>query len=189
MAMVFIVGISGAGKTTLLKMIPEKYPIYNAGSLMLEIAKAKNLASDRDSIKKLDLKTSTALREEAFMNLAKLGGNIIIDTHITVENAEKSLFTSGLDISIASKLPISGLVYIDAPSHEILERRQMDATMRSRESQTEEELDRQRVIDLSVLSYYMTYLNIPLYIINNRQGKLEEAARRLNAALHDIFGE
>ncbi len=189
MGMVLIVGISGAGKTTLLKRIPEKYLIYNAGSLMLDIAKAENLASDRDGIKKLDLKTSTALREEAFKKLAELHGNIIVDTHITVENAEKSLLTTGIEFSLASKLPVLGLIYIDAPSREIFERRQTDAGMRSRESQTEEDLDKQRVIDLSVLSYYMTYLNIPLYIINNRQGRLDEAASKLNAALLDLFGE
>jgi len=185
---VLLVGISGAGKSTLLEKISASatYTLVNLGTIMFEIAKSEGIVSTRDQIKKLKNYDTSRLRDLAFQKIGKEQGNLLIDTHISIENSDQACISPGIPIDLLSQIKPAGLIYIDAPSTDILERRLAD-TSRSRENQTVSALDTQRIIDLSLLSYYMAYLNIPLYIIINKQGRFEEAATSLKKALATLF--
>ncbi|MEM0106807.1 MAG: AAA family ATPase [Candidatus Micrarchaeaceae archaeon] len=185
-----LVGISGAGKSTLIKSMPasQSYMIVNLGTLMFKIAEEEGLVSTRDQLKKLTCEESTRLRNLAIQEIKNSKDNLLIDTHISIENAELSSITVGIPFDLVNEIKPSGLIYIDAPSTDILERRVADTT-RARENQTAYALDTQRTIDLSILSYYMAYLNIPLYIIINKQGRLQEATMNLEKAIEALFGK
>ena len=50
-------------------------------------------------------------------------------------------------------------------------------------------IDTQRNLNLAILSYYASYLNIPLYIMNNEEGELQNTQRLFIKHLDDAFGE
>lgn len=185
-----ITGLSGAGKTTLLNKVSVKkikYEVHNVGTLMAEEAMRSGEVLDRDEIRKLSKEEIERLRVRAFKNLMKKPGNIVLDTHLAVESGPRMV--PGLPrYAMESLENVVGLVYIDAPSKEIIARRKKDRTRR-RELQDEFILDSQRSVDFATLAYYSSDLNISLYIINNRSGFLNDAVKSLEAALIDAFGD
>lgn len=80
------------------------------------------------------------------------------------------------------------LVYVDALTKDIAKRRKGDRTRR-RENERIELIDVQREINLSILSTCSTTLDLPLYVVFNGQGALENSVAHLKEHLTDIFGE
>ncbi len=187
-----ITGLSGAGKTTLLnrvsaKRLKVKYRVVNVGTLMAETALREGTVVDRDELKGMSKRGIERLRERAFRSLMKMEGNVLLDTHLTVESGPRMVPGLPKD-AIKSLGSVVGLVYIDAPSSEIIARRKKDKS-RKREMQDEFILDSQRSIDFATLAYYSSDLNISLYIINNRDGFLKDAVNGLERTLADAFGD
>ncbi|MEM3841073.1 MAG: AAA family ATPase [Candidatus Micrarchaeaceae archaeon] len=188
MKAVIVTGSPGAGKTTLLGMLHLRgTDIVNVGSIMKDIALEKGYVNDRDEIRKLGLGKIDYLREAAFNKISNMSGNIVIDTHATVESEGK--FVTGLPMRILGKADwLRAFVYIDAKSQDILLRRALD-TKRHREREGKDALDLQRSINLSTLAFYSSYLNISLYVIKNEQGMLEQSAAALKKAILESLGD
>ncbi len=188
--MVIVAGLSGAGKSTLLKRLgasAKRYKIVALGLLMKDEAAKRGIGAGQDTLKLLDNKRVSLLRGIAFKKVSKMNGNVVVDTHLSVEGANG--FAPGLPSAVIHGLKgLAGMVYIDADSHEILKRRQKDKTIRNREQQSAASLDVQRAIDLSMLAHYAVELNIKCYVVRNREGKAEIAAMELSRALNDSFG-
>ena len=190
-----VMGLSGAGKTTLLDRVREResksdYVVVNVGSMMKDMAIKRNIIINRDEIKKLEGITMNKLRKDAYYRISGMDTNIVLDTHVTIENEEKSRIIPGIPFhSLLHLKNIVGLVYIDSPTEQILARRTSDIK-RKREIQDTSTLDNQRISDISILSYYSAYLNISLYIIENKDGKknLNNAVDKLHNAIGEVFG-
>jgi adenylate kinase len=183
-----VTGSPGVGKTTLVKTLSgdHLYKIVSVADEMLPVAVEKSYVQHRDELRKLTNEQITELRNVAFENIAKKDGNIIIDTHATVE--QKGRFVPGLPFGAVKHFDgkLAGLIYIDASTDDILARRMGDNS-RIREKEERHVIHMQRSINISVLSYYSSRLNVPLYVITNRQGHLEAAVNDFKASISDIF--
>ena len=89
---VIITGVPGVGKTTVvneaLKKLKEEgieYQSINFGTFMFEVAKADNIVQDRDQMRTLDRAVQKKLQQSAGQAIAKITGNVLIDTHASVK--------------------------------------------------------------------------------------------------------
>jgi adenylate kinase len=186
---VIVSGVPGAGKSTILKELSniEGVHIVNMGTLMLETAKEEGFMKGRDDIRFLSNKEITRLRTQAVKKITLMAGKVIIDTHVTI--GENGRYVPGLPISALEKTKnITGLIYIEAPVKDIIERRKADAT-RVRENEDEITVENQRHLNLAMLSVASTYLNVPIFIVINRQGDLKKTVAEIKARLEELFGD
>ncbi len=184
---ILVLGSPGAGKTTLINSVAEdlkhEFKVVNIGTLMTEELKSKSIP--RDKLRYLPNKEIQKLRRAAFKRIAKMHGTIIVDTHATVEKGNKFIF--GLPIKDLRYMGnVHGIIYVDASPEELMKRRSAD-TIRKRENDDEEVLDLQRHLNLSVISMYGSMYDIPVYILHNKEGKLEAAKADFESFINDII--
>jgi adenylate kinase len=182
-----VAGAPGSGKSTLLKGI-KGYKVVNLGDMMIKHAISKGYTNDRDKLRALSTKKIGLLKRLTFSEINAMKGNIIIDTHASVEH--KGRFVPGLprnEIALLKGSPIKALIYVDAPTGEVLKRRKADAS-REREIEPAWVIDTQRTISIASLAMYSSDLNIPMYIIVNRQGAVDESTALLESYLKEAFG-
>ncbi len=185
---ILVLGSPGAGKTTLINSVngsePENgFKVINIGTLMAEEAKGENI--QRDRLRYLNTASIRQLRKRAFERIAAMEGTIIVDTHATVEKGNKFIF--GLPINDLQYMgTIQGIIYVDASPDELIKRRLVD-TARKREADDEEVLNLQRQLNLSVVTMYGSTYDIPVYILHNKEGKLNEAENDFKSFINDIL--
>jgi adenylate kinase len=187
--LVIVLGSPSAGKSSVVSPLKnnKKYIIVNMGDVMLEIAKKRKLATSQDKLRYLTPDQQTDLRDAATEQIAKINGNVILDTHATIE--QHGRFFPGLPFYMVEHFKhVAGLFYIDAETDQIMERRKKDKT-RQRELEEKWLIDTQRDLNLAIMSYYASDLNIPLYIIDNEDGKLDQTRNTFKKHLEDAFGE
>lgn len=185
---VFVCGSPGAGKSTIVNSMAEnkKYRILNVGTLMMESAVKSGYVKDRDELRFLGNKRLNELQINVFKSISKIGGNVILDTHATVE--QNGRYQPGITIENMKYLnTLVGFIYIDSLTEDIAKRRKSDRTRR-REHERPELIDVQRLINISILSACSTYLDLPLYVVFNDQGKLEESIGQIKEHMGDLFG-
>lgn len=185
---VIVSGVPGAGKSTVLKELSATTGVHviNMGTLMLEIAKEHGYLKGRDSLRFLSNKEISKLRLHAVKKIDLMAGKVVIDTHVTV--GENGRYVPGLpDAALAKLENITGLIYIEAATKDIMERRKVDAT-RSRENEDELMVENQRQLNISMLSAASTYLNVPIFIVINRQGNLKKTVAEIKARLEEALG-
>jgi adenylate kinase len=189
---VIVTGTPGAGKSTILQSIAtdSRYKLVSVGTLMLEPMAKEGAASNRDEIRyKSAGKDYSKFRNYAFEKIAAMEGNVIVDTHVTIEAESTGRYVPGLPLESLSKIKnLKGFIYIDAHTDRILERRRTDST-RDRKEEDPALIDTQRLINMSALSYYSSCLNIPVYVIFNRQHMLDDSMERMKTCLKELFGE
>jgi adenylate kinase len=186
---ILVAGSPGAGKTTVLKGVVESFgaKIINMGSMMLQVAQTLGYAKDRDQLRFLGPKKFNEVRTKALNEIEKMDGNIIIDTHASV--GENGRFMPGLPMSFLDHLGhVKGIVYIDATTKDIIAHRSIDST-RKREDDDAPTIDAQRLINISMLSFASSYLNVPLYVVINRHGDLDKAVEEIKRRIHEVIGE
>ncbi len=182
---IFITGSPGVGKTTIANMLSTKeYSVFNAGTLMNEIAVREGLVDNRDEIRTLDPKKSTELRRRMAESISDVDGIKIVDTQISV--AYEGRYTAGIPIELMDRIKdLSLIIYIDATKEEIKKRRFKDKT-RIRENEDDEIIDVQRSINIGILSYYLVRLNIPVYFVHNKENDLEGTVKKCEDAIKSI---
>lgn len=182
---ILVLGSPGAGKTTLINSVNaeiQNFEVVNIGTLMAEEVKSQNIPRDR--LRYLPTGKIRELRKAAFFRIAKMSGTVIVDTHATVEKGNKFIF--GLPINDLQYMGnIRGIIYVDASPEELIKRRLTD-TVRKRENDDEEILNLQRHLNLSVVTLYGSTYDIPVYILHNKEGKLEDAKADFKSFIKDI---
>ncbi len=181
---VIAVGSPGAGKTSVLEAANGKYKVVNVGDIITGLGISKGHIRNRDEIRYMPNDIFVKMKSLAFTKIAKMPGNLVLDTHASVE--QHGRFIPGLPIKEIKKLNVVGLVYIDASTDSIIERRKRDKT-RVREEEARTLIDTQRSVNIAVLSYYFSMLNVPLFIIDNREGKISESRRSFLKGLKEAF--
>jgi adenylate kinase len=179
--LVIVMGHSGSGKNSLVASVQRntKYKIVNLGELMHELAIKKNLVENQDQMKELDEDVRENLRNEAVRRVSKMDGNIILDTHTTVE--QHGRFLPGLHHYLVDQLShASGFLYVDADPDIILKRTNKD-------KKEKWFIGMQRDINLAILSYHAALLGIPLYVVSNNDDNFEEAQDQVSKHLESIF--
>ncbi len=179
---IVVTGTPGAGKTTILKKVIErignKYKIVNYGDVMLEIAKNKNLVKNRDEIRKLDTNIQREIQKEAARKISEMArdSNVIVDTHCLIKTPEGYL--PGLPVWVLEELKPNVIVLIEADPDEIIRRRQKDKT-RYRDVENEKELKIHQEMNRAIATAYAMITGATVKIIENHDGKLEEAVQEL----------
>ena len=187
--LVIVLGTQGAGKSSVLSAFKPSVKVVNMGDEMLKRATQEYGISDRDKLRTLPgyAEKSEAWRKEILAELAKSQENSVLDTHASIKSGNR--YTVGLTVEDLEGLKGSakGIIYVDATTAEIMKRRTNDKS-RSRENDTAEEIDQHRNINLSLASFFSAYLNIPLYIIYNKEGALEETQNKAKEILSQLLG-
>ena len=187
---VIVVGMRGVGKSTVLHKAVEKLDgvkIVNYGDVLLQLVVENNYAKNRDEMRMMPNPIQLKVNAETWSKLAQEEGSFMLDTHAFVEHTGR--FIPGLPIEDVEKLKgLCGLFYLDADNDTIRSRAAKDHT-RIREGQGDVEMNNYRYASISALSYLSTRLNIPLYIIQNKEGMLDQTVDIFVQHLHDAFGD
>ncbi len=186
---ILVTGSPGVGKTAIVSKLKDddkSIMCVSIGTIMTEIAVARGELTDRDEIKYLPRSRYVSLQEEAWDRVSEIEGIVVVDTHITVE--KNGRFLPGIPIKLMTQIKgLSAMIYIDASNEELARRRTRDGyTKRHREMESGMETDVQRYMNLGGLSYYSVHLNIPIYIIYNRDNRLDEAVMECKKAIKEV---
>jgi adenylate kinase len=140
---IVLVAVPGSGKSTTLKYVKEMLPdvaIVNYGDYMLEVARRNYGITNRDDMrKKLPVEEYRKVQELAAEEIARLSGDVIIDTHASIR--VQGGFYPGLPDRIITKLRPDAIVLMEFDPKDILERRSKDVGLRDREADTPEEIE------------------------------------------------
>lgn len=185
--LVLVLGTDGAGKTSVLNGVKSARTV-NVGTELYTYYSKKFGVSARDRIRVAQLAAygeALKIRNVILRKIAKMNGTIAIDTHAFVKAVDGYMPGLSLKDLAVLKGKIGAIIYIDADSKQIIKRRQSDKT-RNREVDSEEELNRERSINLMFSTQYALYLEAPMYIVKNEDGKLAATQGRVNAIIRSI---
>lgn len=185
MGKIIITGTPGSGKSTVLSRIKAKVRIINMGGEMMKILAEKGI-TERDKVRYVPYSETVKVRAEVVKRVNRITEDSIIDTHASVKSNIR--YIPGFSTSDLGELKgIMGVIYIDAHANEIMVRRLTDTT-RARENDLEDEINQQRRINTAIASYFATYLDVPLYVVMNRQNQIEKAVADVERAVNDALG-
>lgn len=181
--MIIVLGAPGAGKTTVLAKAVEQSPgwrVITWGDRALELARAKGLAKDRDEIRKLPVAKQAELQGMVADSLSGEKGNWVLDTHCSINTPDG--YYPGLPFGVLGKLKADALAYVNAPVEDVMRRRKADAT-RARDAQGRKELEEHLSINRALLGAYSAFSGAPVTVIENADGKLDDAVAKLKGLL------
>jgi adenylate kinase len=181
-----VVGIPGVGKTTLLNRVSMlanlekvKLSIVNIGSIMFSIALNRNLVKSRDEIRMLNLDVQEELRRASYTKLIemkKTNALTIVDTHYLIRS--RGGYLIGLPKSLLDCIQPDFFAIVEAPTREIIKRRQADKT-RSRDEVSLDEIELEQSITRNSIFVLAALYNANVVRIINEEGRVDEAARKL----------
>ncbi|MCS7109641.1 MAG: AAA family ATPase, partial [Candidatus Micrarchaeota archaeon] len=179
--MIVIMGLPGVGKSTVLKeliKINKKIAVLNYGDIVFSLAKMKFNVSNRDQINLMPVENHKMIQKEAIKEIksanskeSKLGKLLILDTHAAIK--KPTSYLPGLTYDLLSSVPIEAFIFIDAPTHEIIERRENDLK-RKRIPLNADDINNLREVSLSFINVYAAATGKPYYVVINRKGKMKE---------------
>ena len=164
-----------------LESLVEGAKLVTFGTVMFEEAKAKGWVRHRDEMRALPVTRQRALQSQAATKISRMKERaVVIDTHLFVRTNEG--FWPGLPFDVVRAMKPTHLVLVEASPDEILGRRAADK-LRYRDSVSKEELAEEKALARSFLAVSSTLTGAPMLIINNSEGKAEEAASKVARAL------
>jgi adenylate kinase len=185
MKLVVLTGIPGSGSTTVLKKTLEEvdYLHINYGDMMIEIAKEKSIADDRDELRKLSPEIQKEIQQAAAKKIKEKSAseNVIVDTHCTISTP--SGFLPGLPQWILSELQPDNFIIIEADPDEILLRRLSDET-RERDKEMTKSIALHQEINRSTAMAYATLTGATVKILENHDNELDEIVSQLVTVLN-----
>lgn len=180
---VIIVGVPGVGKSTIITNATEtlrnkgrsvKTVVF--GSVMFEEAKKLGI-NDRDKLRKLTIDVQQKLQNMAAEHISGLNDSIVfVDTHLFIKT--QSGYYPGLPMNLILKMNPQRLILITANSDEILNRRRKDTT-RTRDMISDDEINRDIQVSLSMISSLSIITGAPFEIIYNHDDMVDSAISQL----------
>lgn len=180
---VIIVGVPGVGKSTIITNATEtlrnkgtsvKTVVF--GSIMFEEAKKLGI-NDRDELRKLTIDIQEKLQNRAAEHISSLNDSIVfVDTHLFIKT--QSGYYPGLPMNLILKMKPQKLILITANPDEILNRRKKDTT-RTRDLISDDEINRDIQVSLSMISSLSILTGAPFEIIYNHDDMIDSATSQL----------
>lgn len=196
---IILLAVPGAGKSSTIQVVQKEIPdvkkvVY--GDYMFEVAKEKYGIEDRDDMKKkLSIEEQTKLQEDAAEEIAKIPGNVIVDTHGTIKTPLG--YWPGLPTNIITKLRADAIVLVEFNPEAIIKRRGKDTKLKEPEAtsvgtireprparykESAEEIELQQQLNRSFAIEAAYEAACPIKIINLRHPEKEEFAHARKAA-------
>jgi len=184
---IVMVGIPGVGKTTLLSKMVEviknhgkSVHVMSFGTLMFEVAKNNGL-KDRDELRKLPVTKQQELQKLVAEKIAAQTEQvIIIDTHAFINSPGG--YYPGLPENVLKIIKPTNFVSVSAKPEEIYNRRMKDDT-RNRDKITLANIKKELDIQSGMISACSIITGSPVKHVLNREGKIDETADKIIAAL------
>lgn len=180
---VIIVGVPGVGKSTIITNATEtlekkgtsvKTVVF--GSVMFEEAKKLGI-NDRDELRKQTINVQQKLQNMAAEHISNLNDSIVfVDTHLFIKT--QSGYYPGLPMNLILKMNPQTLILVTANSDEILSRRKKDTT-RTRDLISDDEINRDIQVSLSMISSLSILTGAPFEIIYNHDDMVDSATSQL----------
>ncbi len=125
---VIVTAVPGSGKSTTMQLAKKMNPniiIVNYGDYMFKVAKREYGIEDRDLMRKnLSPQEYRKVQETAAKELAKLTGDVLIDTHTSIKMATG--FYPGLPDNLVSLLEPDCILILEFDPKSVIERRTKD---------------------------------------------------------------
>jgi adenylate kinase len=180
---VIITGVPGVGKTTVvneaLKKLKEagiEYQSINFGSFMFEVAKTENIVKDRDQMRTLDRAVQKQLQQRAGQAIAKVSGNVLIDTHASVKTPKG--YMAGLPEWVLREIMPDIIVLVETDDDQILMRRLTDET-RARDKEGSRSIAEHQQFNRSIAAAYAMMTGCTIKMITNADFLLERSSAEL----------
>jgi adenylate kinase len=180
---VIITGVPGVGKTTVVNEALKKleaegvrYQSINFGTFMFEVAKTDNIVKDRDQMRTLDRTVQKRLQQRAGQAIAKLSGNVLIDTHASVKTPKGYL--AGLPEWVLREIMPDIIVLVETDDDQILMRRLSDET-RTRDKEGSKSITEHQQFNRAIAAAYAMMTGCTIKIITNADFLLDRASSDL----------
>jgi len=177
---VIITGVPGVGKTTVVNEALKKlnsegveYESINFGTFMFEVAKSDRVVQDRDQMRSLDRAVQKRLQQRAAEEIAKIQGNVLIDTHASVRTPQGYL--AGLPEWVLREIMPDTIVLVETDDDQILMRRLADET-RARDKEGSRSIGEHQQFNRSIAAAYSMLTGCTVKIVINADLLLERAA-------------
>ncbi len=184
---IIIVGIPGVGKTTLVTKIVEiltsnhkTVKVVSFGSVMLDEATKRGL-KDRDELRKLPMNEQQNLQKTAAESIAKLSEDyVIVDTHAFISTPAG--YYPGLPAHVLTAINPSNFISVYAKPEDIYNRRLKDET-RNRDNISIDGIKKELLFHQSMISACSVLSGSPVKAVQNAEGKVDEAAKKVIDAI------
>lgn len=187
--MAVITGVPGSGKSTVVGRALEElrkegieYTVVNYGDVMLELMREKEGITHRDDMRKVPTQRYREIQREAGRRIAQVAKekNVLVDTHCLVKKPEG--YYPGLPIWVLEELKPDLLLIVEAAPEEITRRRVKDAD-RKRDVEVQLEIEEHQLLNRATAMAYAALTGAAVKIIQNRDGKLNEAVEEMVSVL------
>lgn len=178
-----IIGAPGVGKTTVLKKAKDKlknYETINFGTEMLKTAKKKNLAKNRDELRKIPKEKNKKIQKKTAKKIKKKK-KTLIDTHLAIETPKGIL--PGMPKWVLKELNPDSIILIEAKPEELEKRRKKDKSRKRDDFKTQPTLHQE--LNRAYATTASTETGALIKIINNEEGKVDKAAEELVKTLEE----
>lgn len=163
-----VVAVPGAGKSTILGIVKNKLPdvtVVNYGDYMFDVAKRRYGITHRDEMRrKLPLSEYRRVQEIAAEEIAKLPGDVLIDTHAAIKM--HGGFYPGLPSRIVERLMPDAIVVLEFNPMDIIQRRMKDEALRIREKETPQEIELHQLANRHYAFAAANEAECPVYILD-----------------------
>jgi adenylate kinase len=180
---VIVVGVPGVGKSTIINNATEtlqkkgtsvKTVVF--GSVMFEEAKKLGI-HDRDELRKQTISVQQKLQNMAAEHISNLNDSIVfVDTHLFIKT--QSGYYPGLPMNLILKMDPQRLILVTSDSDEILNIIKKDTT-RTRDLISDDEINRDIQVSISMISSLSILTGAPFEIIYNHDDMIASATSQL----------
>lgn len=187
--LVVVTGVPGVGKSTVitgaldeLKAQGKAYELVNYGDVMLELMRERIGITDRDEMRKVPFEPYQDIQRAAAERIAEMAKAkpVLLDTHCSIRKPEGYL--PGLPRWVLEGLRPNSIILIEAEPEEVAARRAKDISRRRDEEVLAEVAEHQQ-LNRAIAMAYAALVGATVKIIKNRDGKLNEAVKKMIEAL------
>ncbi|MDE1824725.1 MAG: AAA family ATPase, partial [Candidatus Micrarchaeota archaeon] len=144
--LIIFTGTPGSGKSTVLSHLQAKgVKVVNMGTEMQAVLAEKGQTLDRDKLRLLSNEDTLKARMKVIKRIIDSKTDSIIETHASIKQGSR--YIPGFSMDELKSIRVTGIIYIDAKSEDILKRRTGDTSRyRADLGVTEAEIDEHRTV-------------------------------------------
>ena len=185
---VILTGVPASGGTTVTRKAIERLEaqgqplkMVTYSDVMLDEALQRGWVKIRDDIRKLDPARQRDLQKTAARTISKMATTpLVVDTHATVRTPRGYL--PGLPTWVLDELEPELILIVETAPREIIRRRNADKS-RQRDAQDTTGVQEHQEVNKAICMAYAAHTGATVKILQNPDGKLDEAVAELVATL------